>query len=81
MKSVGAYEAKTHLAQLLDEVERGATITITRHGVPVAKLVPPDDKRRRDVDEIIDEWLRYRKEHNLRLDGLSIREMIEEGRR
>jgi prevent-host-death family protein len=81
MKRVGAYEAKTHLAQLLDEVERGETITITRHGVPVAKLVPPDGAARRDVDELIDEWLRYRAEHNLRLDGLSIREMIEEGRR
>ncbi|HEX5501831.1 MAG TPA: type II toxin-antitoxin system prevent-host-death family antitoxin [Thermomicrobiales bacterium] len=80
MKCVGAYEAKTHLAQLLDEVARGETITITRHGVPVAKLVPPDGARRRDVDELIEKWLRYRKEHNLRLDGLSIREMIEEGR-
>jgi hypothetical protein len=47
----------------------------------VAKLVPPDGAARRDVDELIDEWLRYRAEHNLRLDGLSIREMIEEGRR
>lgn len=79
MKRVGAYEAKTHLAQLLDEVERGETITITRHGVPVAKLVPPDGKRRYDVDEAIEKLLELRK--GLRLDGLSIREMIEEGRR
>lgn len=46
MKTVGAGEAKTHFAQLLDEVERGEVVTITRHGRPVAKLVaarPPRD--------------------------------------
>jgi len=40
MSEVGAYEAKTHLPRLLEEVARGRTITITRHGRPVARLVP-----------------------------------------
>ena len=40
-ESVGAYEAKTHLPRLLERVSRGERITITRHGVPVAELVPP----------------------------------------
>lgn len=40
MHTVGSYEAKTHLLQLLERVERGETITITRHGKPVARLVP-----------------------------------------
>ena len=40
MKQVGVYDAKTQLPKLLDEVEHGETITITRHGKPVAKLVP-----------------------------------------
>lgn len=40
MESVGAYEAKTHLPQLLERVENGEEITITRHGRPVARLVP-----------------------------------------
>src|ERR1700690_1024643 len=40
MQTVGAFEAKTHLAELLDRVGRGETITITRHGVPAARLVP-----------------------------------------
>jgi prevent-host-death family protein len=39
MKQVGIFEAKTHLSSLLDEVEKGAEVTITRHGRPVAKLV------------------------------------------
>lgn len=38
--TVGAYEAKTHLSELLEKVEAGEEITITRHGTPVAKLVP-----------------------------------------
>ena len=40
MQSVGSYEAKTHLPALLDRVAQGEQITITRHGVPVAMLVP-----------------------------------------
>jgi prevent-host-death family protein len=39
MKHVGIFEAKTHLSSLLDEVEKGGEITITRHGKPVARLI------------------------------------------
>jgi len=38
--TVGAYEAKTRLADLLDRVQRGEEIVITRHGKPIARLVP-----------------------------------------
>ena len=38
--TVGAYEAKTHLSELLEKVEAGEEITITKHGAPVAKLLP-----------------------------------------
>ncbi len=79
MRTVGAYEAKTHLSQLLDEVERGETITITRHGVPVAEIVPLRTSRKRDVAEVIDDLRKLREEIGS-LGGLSIREMIEEGR-
>lgn len=40
MEQIGAYEAKTHLPRLLDRVARGESLTITRHGRPVARLVP-----------------------------------------
>ena len=39
---VGAFEAKTHLSQLLDEVENGAVVKISRHGKPVAILKQDD---------------------------------------
>jgi prevent-host-death family protein len=40
IKEVGAFEAKTHLSRLLDEVERGQTIYITRHGKRIAEIIP-----------------------------------------
>ena len=47
MDSIGAYEAKTHLPGLLDRVARGESMTITRHGKPVARLVPVSSDRER----------------------------------
>jgi prevent-host-death family protein len=83
MKSlVGAYEAKTHLPQLLDRVEGGETITITRHGKPVAKLVPAlDEVAKRDVKQVIEDFIAYSTKQARSLSGMSVREMIEEGRR
>ena len=79
MKKVGAYEAKTHLSKLLDRVVKGERITITKHGVPVAVLQPPESMRRKEPEQAIAELREFREKH--RLDGLSLREMIEEGRR
>jgi prevent-host-death family protein len=79
MQIVGIYEAKTHFAQLLDAVERGETITITRHGTPVAVLAPASVEQRPNIDAMIDAWLEVRKGITLG-DDLSIREMIDEGR-
>lgn len=76
---IGAYEAKTHLAALLKRVARGERITITKHGKPVAMLVPPPDAAAMTPEEAI-EGIRRNRE-GARLDGLSIRALIEEGRR
>jgi prevent-host-death family protein len=81
--SVGAYEAKTHLAELLDRVEGGETITITRHGKAIAKLVPAfGGAARPDVRKVVEEMKRFREEHGPVLGpGLTIRDLIEVGRR
>ncbi len=79
MKQFGVYDAKTHLAKLLDEVEKGESVTITRHGRPVAKLVPVPGRRKRSVAEVIAAIRESRKGN--RLDGLTVRELIDEGRR
>ena len=46
MRSIGAYEVKTHLPRLLDRVAQGESLTITRHGRPVARLVPVENEAR-----------------------------------
>lgn len=79
MQTVGAYDAKTHLPELIERVARGEQILITRHGVPVAMLVPPEGAAQRPVAETIAQLRQFRK--GLRLRELSIRKMIEEGRR
>ncbi|CAN5783005.1 type II toxin-antitoxin system prevent-host-death family antitoxin [soil metagenome] len=78
-KTVGAYEAKTHLPQLLERVSKGERITITKHGVPIAVLVPAQAVEQPDVRAAVEAMKQFRKGRSLK--GLSIREMVEEGRR
>jgi prevent-host-death family protein len=40
METIGAFDAKTRLSELLDRAEHGESFVITKHGRPVAKLVP-----------------------------------------
>lgn len=53
MREVQASEAKTHLPRLLDEVERGETIIITRHGRPIARIVPETDRHRAEFERAV----------------------------
>lgn len=78
--TVGAYDAKTHFSELIEKVEAGEEFTITRHGMPVARLVPATRtttaaERQRSIERI------KTLSEGLSLGGLSIRELIEEGRR
>ena len=79
MERVGAYEARTHLAKLLERVAKGHSVAITRHGVPVAVLQPYNPEKGVDVGNVIAQLRDFR--GNNTLAGLSIREMVEEGRR
>jgi prevent-host-death family protein len=79
MITVGSYEAKTHLSQLLDRVAKGEEIMITKRGVPVAVLSSAGKVVKRNVGETIDGLRKFRK--NKTLGGVGIRELIEEGRR
>ena len=54
MREIQASEAKTHLPGLLDEVERGETLIITRHGRAIARIVPEVDQRQAKIDEAMD---------------------------
>ena len=61
MISVGTYEAKTQLSRLLRQVEKGRSITITKHGKPIATLSPAREEPKRDVKTVIDEFRAYSK--------------------
>jgi len=79
MKTVGTFEAKTHLNELLQRVSKGETIRITRRGVPVAKLVPDEEGKKTDLKQVVREIREISKGASLK--GLTIRELINEGRR
>ncbi len=79
METVASYQAKTHLPALLKRVAQGEQITITRHGVPVAVLVPVPGAKKGDVRETIRDILASRE--GWTLGGASVGELVEEGRR
>lgn len=78
MTEVGAYDAKTNLGQLLNRVATGERILITRHGMPVAMLQPVPPSKGMPAEQAIAELKAFRQ--GRRLDRLSLREMIDEGR-
>ena len=53
MTHVGAFEAKTHLSELLDRVEAGEELVIARHGRPIARLVPVADMRQQRAADAV----------------------------
>ena len=80
MKTVGAFEAKTHLSGLLDRVSKGETITITRHGAPAALLVPVGPTRKKLTHREVVEGMRALRKR-IKPDSMTVREMVEQGRR
>lgn len=79
MKTVGAFDAKTHLNELLRRASQGETIQITRRGVPVARLIPPDAAEKSDLHGLATAIRTLRK--GTTLGKTTIRELIDEGRR
>lgn len=78
--TVGAYEAKTHLSELLEKVEAGEEITITKHGAPIAKLVPVKKEASREERLAAIERIQ-RLASGLSLGGLKVKDLIGSGRR
>lgn len=81
MLKVGTYEAKTRLSELLERVAAGEEIAITRHGEEVALLVPPHDRAAsaQSFATSVKGWRRTREK--VKLNGISVRSLINEGRR
>jgi prevent-host-death family protein len=79
MREIGAFEAKNKLGALLDAVERGEEITITRRGKPVARLVRPAAVFDRTAARAAANRMRKRRK-GFTLGGLAIKGLINEGR-
>jgi prevent-host-death family protein len=77
--TVGAFEAKTHLSALLDRVERGEEIVITKHGRPVARLAPMASAPSAAARQAVEQLRLFRANH--RLAGLGWRELRDADRK
>ena len=79
---VGAFEAKTHLSDLLARVADGERIVITRRGKPVAMLVPPELSGHDEVGDVVERMLAHRRLEGPKLGkGITLRQLREQGRR
>ncbi len=78
MITVGAFDAKTHLSSLLNQVADGEEVLITRRGVPVARLVPAEEADRNDIAKAILELRSIR--DGVTLGDLSWKELRDSGR-
>src|ERR1700681_795268 len=76
LREVQASEAKTHLPQLLDEVERGATIVITRHGRRIARLVPEAARRQQEILDAIDNIKKLARQIREETGGATVEEIL-----
>jgi prevent-host-death family protein len=79
MADIGAFEAKTHFASLLERAAQGEEIVITRHGTPVAKLSPVGGSNRERRREAIRRLKEFAKGQTL--GDLTVRELRDQGRR
>lgn len=80
MREIQASEAKTHLPQLLDDVERGETLIITRHGHTIARIVPEAGRRQEEVDKALG-TIRALRERNGRVKVEELLSAREAGRK
>lgn len=79
MQTIGAFQAKTHFSVLLDQVEQGEQIIITKHGHPVAKLVPVTTVNQVRKHQAIEHLKQFAKSN--KLGGLDWKKLRDEGRK
>lgn len=79
METVGIYEARTRLSELIDKVVKGEEVTVTRHGIAVARIVPVDNEKKIAIREAIAAMEAFGRGKSLR--GLNLKKMLAEGRK
>lgn len=79
MQEFGAFDAKTHFSSLLEQVEKGAQIVITKHGKPVAKLIPVGRPSVEETSDVIARLKEFSKKNSL--NGLDWKKLRDEGKK
>jgi prevent-host-death family protein len=79
MRKIGSYELKTHLSEVLDAVEHGQSVLVTRHGKAIAQILPSDKAQRREANEAAEAIRNFPRGKLPK--GITVRSLIEEGRR
>lgn len=82
MVTIGAFEAKTKLSELLERVSKGESFMITKHGQPVAKLVPTtvgEPKEKISTEELIERFRKIRE--SVKPGPPSFEEIVREAKR
>ncbi|MBI3863842.1 MAG: type II toxin-antitoxin system prevent-host-death family antitoxin [Planctomycetia bacterium] len=79
MRSIGSYELKTHLSEVLDAVEHGQTVIVTRHGKPIARILPSEVAKQEQVSRAVQSLLNFPRTRLPK--GVTVRSLIEAGRR
>jgi len=78
MQTIGTYDLKTHLSEVLTAVERGKTIVVTRHGRAIARISPDHATKYKETRRAIAAIARFRRTRLPK--GVTIRSLIEDGR-
>jgi prevent-host-death family protein len=76
---ISSFEAKTHFSQLLQRVKKGERITILNHNSPIAVIVPFVNNEIPNVQETIENLISF--SNGKKLAGISIKDLIDEGRK
>ena len=77
MPQLGAYEAKTHLPKLLERVQKGERFVITKHGHPIAELIPIGERDSEVVKQAVNDLRSLKSE--LRKRGVHTKDLLNEG--
>lgn len=79
MRTIGAYELKTHLSEVLDAVEHGQAIVVTRHGKAIARILPDGAAAQEDVGKTVQALIDFPR--TALPAGMTVRDLIDEGRK
>jgi prevent-host-death family protein len=79
MERIGIYDARAKLSELIERVQAGEEVVLTRHGEPVARLVPEKQRRKRSRAAAVTRIRALARKLDIR--DVDVRKVIEEGRR